>query len=112
MGHGTGLVPREWEGNLPGSYAAKTLRRQITVPKDYEGKTLVLIIRSERMFNLFVNGIYIPFIGGPNKGGNEINITPYVRYGETNDIQLVSHYDKGNISYLSLHVYEKSMKYP
>lgn len=97
---------------LPGGYAAKTLRRQVTVPRDCEGRTLVVVIRSERMFGLYVNGTYIPFNGGPNKGGNEINITPFVRFGDKNDIELVSWYDKGNISYLSLHVYEKGAHFP
>jgi hypothetical protein len=100
------------EATLPGNYVAKTLRRQVDVPKEYASKNLVLIIRSERMFNLFINNTYVPFNGGPNKGGNEINITPYLRFGEKNDIQLINVYERGNISYLGLHVYDKEQQYP
>jgi len=104
--HVTGKV------TLPGAYEAKTMRRQVTVPGGCEGRILVVVIRSERMFGLFVNRTYIPFNGGPNKGGNEINITPFIRCGEKNDIELVSWYDRGSISYLSLHVYDRESKYP
>jgi hypothetical protein len=88
------------------------LRRKVQVPKEFEGQTLVVVIRSERMFGLFVNGTYIPFAGGPNKGGNEINVTPFVRCGQANDIELVSWYDKGNVSYVSLHAYDRKAGFP
>ncbi|MGD0091810.1 MAG: beta-galactosidase [Planctomycetota bacterium] len=97
---------------LPGRYEAKMLRRSVAVPKEYEGKDLVLSIRSERMFHVFVNATYLPFSGGPCRGGNEVNITPYLHYGEKNDIQLISVYERGSIEYLSLHVYEKEQNYP
>ncbi|HEY3323778.1 MAG TPA: beta-galactosidase [Planctomycetota bacterium] len=115
--HGTWATTKDmFQGsgqvNVPGRYEAKTLRRAVEISKEDAGKNLVLVIQSERMFSVFVNNTYLPFSGGPNKGGNEINITPYLRFGEKNDIQLVSVYERGAIDYLSLHVYDRTQNYP
>ena len=97
---------------LPGNYAAKLMRRSVVVSRELEGKTAVLTMRSQRAFSVFVNGTYLPFSGGPTKNGNIMNITPFLRYGQDNAIELVSVYDKGEVKQVSLDFYDKSAGYP
>jgi hypothetical protein len=100
------------EVKLPGPYSAKVLRRTVAVPKALLGRTAVVTLTSTRAFGLIVNGTYIPFSGGPAKNGNVMAITPFLRYGEDNLIELVSPYDHCEVRHVSLDFYDPALAYP
>ncbi len=100
------------EVHLPGPYSAKILRRLVNVPKPLQGRTAVVSVASTRAFGLIVNGTYIPFSGGPAKNGNAMAITPFLRYGEDNQIELVSPYDHCEVRHVSLDFYDPALGYP
>jgi hypothetical protein len=100
------------EVHLPGPYSAKILRRTVSVAKALQGRTAVVTVTSTRAFGLFVNGTYIPFSGGPAKNGNVMAITPFLRYGEDNQIELVSPYDHCEVRHVSLDFYDPALAYP
>jgi len=91
---------------IPGRYEAKALRRSIWVPKDYGQGNVVLTIRAERVFSVLINGSLVTFAGRPSRGGNQLNLTPWIKFGEENEIELFSVYDKGEIKRISLDLYK------
>ena len=50
--------------------------------------------------------------GGPTKNGNAIVITPFLRYGADNAIELVSVYDHCEVRHVSLDFYDPALTYP
>jgi len=97
---------------LPGPYSAKVLSRSIAVPAAVRGLTAVVEVQSTRAFSLLINGTFIPFSGGPTKNGNAIVITPFLRYGADNAIELVSVYDHCEVRHVSLDFYDPALTYP
>lgn len=81
------------------------------VPKDYEQGNVVLTIQAERLFSVFINGSLVNYAGRPARGGNQLNLTPWIKFGEENEIELLSVYDKGEIKKISLDLY-KTGRYP
>ena len=98
--HDTGTV--EW----PGPYTAHSLWRTIAVSKDYEGKTVMLSMDADRPFQAFINGTRVEYSGRPWIDAHvELNITPWIRFGQDNRIQLVSTYNKGTMNDVTLDFY-------
>ncbi|MBA3937700.1 MAG: hypothetical protein H0X38_09575, partial [Planctomycetes bacterium] len=100
------------EVTLPGPYSCKVMRRTVNVPAEHRGQTAVVTIRATRAFGLIVNGTYIPYSGGPTKNGNVLAITPFLRYGADNVIELISAYDRCEVSHVSLDFYDPGLGYP
>jgi hypothetical protein len=46
------------------------------------------------------------------RGGPTMNITPFLRYGEDNVIELVSPYDRYEVKHVSLDFYDPTLAYP
>jgi hypothetical protein len=100
------------EVRLPGPYSAKVLARSVAIPTALSGQTAVVTLASTRAFGLIVNGTYIPFSGGPAKNGNVMAVTPFLRSGVDNQIELVSPYDHGEVRHVSLDFYDPALGYP
>ena len=81
---------------LPGKYEARTIRRRIVVPEQYKDRNIVLSISAERCFSVLINKTMVRFYNNI-VGGNELNLTPWIRFGQANDIELLSIYDKGEV---------------
>jgi hypothetical protein len=98
--HDTGSVT--W----PGDYEAKSLWRNIDVPKENEGKTVMLAISAQRPFQTFVNGTRVEYSDRPWADSRcALNITPWIHFGQPNRIQVVSTYGKGNVKRVALDFY-------
>jgi beta-galactosidase/beta-glucuronidase len=92
---------------LPGPYEGHSLWRTINVPQDDADKTVLLVQDMDRPFNAYVNGTLVQYSGIPSSGSHlQLNITPYLHFGQDNRIQLVSMYNKGSIGRLALDLYE------
>ena len=99
--HDTGTVT--W----PGPYEAHSLWRTITVPQADAGKTVMLVQDADRPFYAFINGTMVQFGGIPSGGSHlELNITPWIHFGQDNRIQLVSYYNRGSVGRIALNLYE------
>jgi hypothetical protein len=97
---------------FPGPYEAHSLWRTINVPQDDAGKTVMLVQDSDRPFNAYVNGTLVQFGGTPSGGSHlELNITPWIHFGQDNRIQLVSYYNRGAPSRIALDLYDPAI-YP
>ena len=98
--HDTGMVT--W----PGPYEANSLWRNISVPKDDAGKTVMLSLEADRPFQAFINGTRVEYSGRPWMDAHEeINVTPWIKFGADNRIQLVSNYNKGAMRNADLDFY-------
>jgi hypothetical protein len=98
--HDTGTV------NWPGAYEARSLWRTINVPKENDGKTVMLMTQSDRPFQTYINGARVEYSGTPTSSAHVgINITPWIKFGQDNRIQLVSVYGKGSVGRIALDMY-------
>jgi hypothetical protein len=85
---------------------AHSLWRNIAVPADDAGKTVMLSMDADRPFQTFINGPRVEYSGRPWTNAHvEMNITPWVHFGGDNRIQLVSTYDKGTMRHADLDFY-------
>jgi hypothetical protein len=99
--HDTGTV------TLPGPYESHSLWRTINVPQADAGKTVMLVEDAERPFVAIVNGTQVQYSDIPSSSSHvELNITPFIHFGQDNRIQLISVYNKGTIGRLGLDFYE------
>jgi hypothetical protein len=99
--HDTGTV------NWPGAYEAHSLWRTINVPKEDDGKTVMLMMQADRPFQIFINGAQVQYSGTPTQNSHVgINITPWIHFGQDNRIQLISRYNRGNMGRVALDMYE------
>jgi hypothetical protein len=99
--HDTGTVT--W----PGAYAAHSLWRTINVPKEDEGGTVMLTMQADRPFQTYINGSLVQYSGTPTQNSHVgLNVTPWIRFGQDNRIQLVSRYDRGSMARVALDFYD------
>ena len=76
---------------LPGPYSARTLRRDIEVPASEAGKNVVL--RADvtgALAGVLVNGHWVRRLHHIIGTRFDLNVTPWVRFGQNNTIELVS----------------------
>jgi hypothetical protein len=102
--HDTGMV------TLPGPYEAKSLWRTINVPKEDEGKTVMLMQEAGRPFHAFINGTLVRYSSGniPSSDAHTgINITPWIHFGQDNRIHIISNYPTGTVTRMALDFYDK-----
>lgn len=76
---------------LPGNYSAYGLRRTVTIPAEHAGRQVYVdAITEGRIIGVLVNGSFVRrFYHGVDEHMN-LNITPWVKFGSDNEIQLVS----------------------
>jgi hypothetical protein len=76
---------------LPGNYSARTLRRDVEVPASEKGKNVVL--RADvtgALTGVLVNGHWVRRFHHLIGTRFDLNVTPWIRFGKTNTIELVS----------------------
>lgn len=76
---------------LPGPYSAFGLRRKVVIPADEKSREVYVdAITEGRIIGVLINGNFVRrFYHGVDNHMN-LNITPWVKFGEENEIQLVS----------------------
>ena len=90
----------------PGDYTARSLWRVVAIPKENEGKTVMLSVEASRPFQTFINGTRVEYSGRPWMDAHEeLNVTPWIHFGADNRIQVVSTYDGGNMRHIDLDFY-------
>ena len=98
--------------HLPGPCHGAFARRQIAIPASARGRNIVFHVLTEELNvrALLVNGRYIqrtnPYMGKTA----DFNITPYVKFGEANDLMLIQT-TPGRVRELTVNYYEKG-EYP
>ena len=76
---------------LPGKFDAQFLRRSVLVPANYRGKNAVLTVDGSReLVSVIINGTSVR--RHHHKLGERwsLDLTPWVRFGEQNEIQIVT----------------------
>ena len=84
--------------DIPGKFKSASFKRKVVIPADQKGNTVLINVQGESENSpggILVNGRYIG-IGTPEvilKGGPfhfPINVTPWVRFGEENEIEFLN----------------------
>lgn len=76
---------------LPGTWNGMTARRRILVPASAKGRTAMLALESDaRIVGVVVNGAYVRRHHHIFGNRVDLNITPWLRFGEENDLELVT----------------------
>jgi hypothetical protein len=66
----------------------------------------MLAMEAQRPFQAFINGTRVEYSDRPWANSRVgMNITPWIRFGQPNRIQLVSVYNKGTLSRVALDFY-------
>jgi len=94
---------------LPGPYKAYTLYRSAVVPADKRGKNAVLDVEVKgQILGILINGAWISRFHHMIGSRFELNITPWVKFGEPNDFELVNSNGSGRgvIQKVSLKFFE------
>jgi len=99
---------------LPGSVKAAFLSRTVTIPADQKNRNVVIHVETARpVKGVMVNGCYLlrQFYWGGTMFS--INVTPFVKFGEENLVELVNDMDPGGtlISLVEIRYYDKNV-YP
>jgi hypothetical protein len=77
--------------NLPGNYNAMGLRRSIDVPADYSNRTVVLRAETTgQLVGVMVNGNWVRRFHHLIGDRYDLNITPWIKFGQSNVIELMS----------------------
>lgn len=75
---------------LPGSYEALSLRREVVIPADKAHKNVMLNVNISGGLNgVLINGVWVRRFHHNIGARFDINITPWVKIGESNEIELV-----------------------
>lgn len=76
---------------LPGSYKAFSLRSEVVIPADKIGKNVVLNVDTTgALTGVLVNGVWVRRFHHIIGTRFDLNITQWVKFGEKNEIELVS----------------------
>jgi hypothetical protein len=94
---------------LPGKWDAKGARRTVVVPTDQSGRTVVLHAEG-RTLGVIINGKWLRRHYHLIGNRLDLNITPYVRPGAENEIELIGD-GKYDLTAVKLHFYDREV-YP
>ena len=76
---------------LPGPYDGRGFRRDVFVPKEAEGKNIVVFAESTGpLLGVIVNGTWLRRHHHLIGTTWDINVTPFIRFGEKNEIELAT----------------------
>jgi hypothetical protein len=99
---------------LPGKSAASALRRTVTVPATFDGmdnpQAYLDVDASGKIIGALVNGRFVRRYHRITTDRFQLNITPWIRFGEENEIELIRHWDEsrgGDIRSVGLSIYMK-----
>ncbi len=97
---------------LPGDYDACVLKRTVSVPASFKGiehpQTYLDVDASGKLIGALVNGRFVRRYHRITADRFQLNVTPWIRLGEENEIQLVRHWDEsrgGTVRSVSLNIY-------
>lgn len=99
---------------LPGTYNAFSLRKIVEIPTDKRGLNAVLTVDAdEGIAGIVFNGKFLARISGSTNERFDFNVTPWVKYGQANDIELLHSRGpgKGSIKAVSIDYYNPA-SYP
>lgn len=103
---------------FPGQFEGKSWRKSVVIPDSINNKKVVLRLnRTGQIFGVLINGFQIRSIYRPHHQFGSIidtNITPWIKPGEENEIQLVTPDGitaNGAVSEISLEVFSET-QYP
>ena len=75
---------------LPGSYKAFGLRRELVIPANLAGKNVLLNVETTGgLTGALVNGTWVRRFHHHIGTRFDLNITPWVKFGQKNEIELV-----------------------
>lgn len=76
---------------LPGRYDAMTLRREIVIPADKASKNVILRVKTTgRLVGVNINGHWVRRFHHIIGERFDLNITPWVKFGQPNEVELAS----------------------
>lgn len=76
---------------LPGPYNAMSLRRNVVIPAEQKDRNVLLTVDTTgRLVGVLVNGHWVRRFHHIIGTRFDLNITPWVKFGEENEIELVS----------------------
>jgi hypothetical protein len=99
---------------LPGMYDAFALRKIVELPAQKEGLNVVLAVQAgEGLGGIIFNGKFLARVSGATGERFDFNVTPWVKLGQANEIELLHSRGpgKGEIKSVSLDFY-KPATYP
>jgi hypothetical protein len=77
--------------SLPGSYSAMSLKRDIKIPAAFQGKRVLFDMkRTGSLLGLMINGNWLRRFHHSIGDEIELDITPWVRFGESNHIEVIA----------------------
>ncbi|HEY3398925.1 MAG TPA: hypothetical protein VGM19_14850 [Armatimonadota bacterium] len=82
---------------LPGQVKDLTGARRTFVPNPQgQGKTVMVYVEATTMHCIYINGKYLPRMNVPYGTHFRFNITPWIKWGEENVIEMQPHYTNPN----------------
>lgn len=98
---------------LPGTWDAYTAKRTITVPADLAGKELAVHVETEgkRPIGVLVNGKWLRRHHHYFGHRLDLVVTPWLKLGQDNEIEIVCQSGQGRVTQLSLDAYDPAV-YP
>jgi len=100
--------------SLPGKSSASVLKRMVTVPASFKGmetpQAYLDIDASGSIVGALVNGRFVRRYHRITTDRFQLNITPWIRFGEENEIELVRHWDEargGEVRSVGLSIYPR-----
>ncbi|MFA6293670.1 MAG: hypothetical protein WC637_17920, partial [Victivallales bacterium] len=94
--------------SLPGNWSGKAARRSVIIDKTQSGRNVILHTEG-RFLGVMINGRWIRRHHHLIGDRMDLNITPWVKFGEENEIELVG--DSRKALAISLNFYDKTV-YP
>ena len=105
-----------WNGSvkLPGKYKdASLLKRTIEIPASFEGlddPQIYLDADAENLIGFMVNGRFVRRYHRITSNRFQLNVTPWIKFGESNEIELVNYWrgrDSGEVRSIEIDVYSE-----
>ena len=99
---------------IPGKFSDRYLKRSVQIPEDYKGSNVVIDVQSEGpVLGVMVNGKWLRRFHHLFEPRFHLNITPWIKFGEVNEIELVcsDKPKKASIQSVNLNFYD-SPEYP
>jgi hypothetical protein len=94
---------------IPGDYKGMTLRQTVKVDRTHAGQTVVLRVsaKDSSIYGVIVNGTWISRFHHHIGSDFDIAITPYLKFGQDNDIVLFGGNGPHTLNGVSLEFYAK-----
>jgi len=100
--------------SLPGPYEAFGMRRKVFIPADREGDQVYVDgVIEGRLIGVLINGQWVRRFHHDVDPHMHLNITDWVRFGQENEIQLVSTWSggsEGNVHSIRLEFHDSEVK--